>query len=324
MIPGRRYAFQVFHPGSPVLRIRYRDGVLIGPYGFPEWLAYAQAVVELPARSPELGVDEQRLLDVLTANLALAASGAAGWSGPDDYRTPASWTWAHAAMSRQVALVPIELHGAFRHLGGVSTSRPHRPHRGVSGADGAPPTLGYAEQLAEEALTKLETHLGHPLPGAYRSFLAHTNGGWPTFPAIHPRYGFLVDQPFFGLARTDRCQDLSYATVAFRDRLTPDWLAVGFVQGGLLAVKVQGGDEGSVWYWDDDDHRDRDEYTANEVCEKLLHRCADDFADFWGALRPVPKRLLTLAAAAVAEHQVTIVAPEGMGTSLPAARRRQR
>ena len=61
-------------------------------------------------------------------------------------------------------------------------------------------------------MTKLEEHLGLPLPGAYRAFLARTNGGRPAAPAVHPGHGFLVDQPFFGLARTDRSQDLGYAS----------------------------------------------------------------------------------------------------------------
>ena len=75
MFPGARYAFRVFHPASPALRIRYRQGVLVGPHGFPEWLPYARAVVELPPRPAALTVDEGRVADVLAANLAVAGSG---------------------------------------------------------------------------------------------------------------------------------------------------------------------------------------------------------------------------------------------------------
>ena len=94
---------------------------------------------------------------------------------------------------------------------------------------------------------------------------------------------------------------------------------MGYVQGGLIAVKVRGGDEGSVWYWDDDDPRDRDDYTAVEVCDKLLHRCADDFAAFWGALRPVPEWLLDVASGWVASG-AACRDPGRDGRGLPAAR----
>lgn len=322
MIPGARYAFRVFHPAAPALRIRYRQGVLVGPHGFPEWLPYARAVVALPPPPAALTVDEGRVAGVLAANLAMAGSGDPLWRGSDDHATPAGWTWAYLAMSRQVALVPAELHGAFRHLGGVSTTPSAKPGRGltVDANDGAPPRIEHEQRLAEEAVKKLEEHLGCVLPDAYREFLARTNGGRPAAPAVHPRHGFLVDQPFFGLARKDRSQDLGYASAWFNDRLTPHWLAVGYVQGGLLAVKVRGDDKGSVWYWDDDDPRDRDEYTAVEVCDKLLHRCADDFASFWGALRTVPGWLLDVASGWVATGAATPLTPDGMGADLPATR----
>ena len=320
MIPGGRYAFQAFHAGSPMLRIRYRDGVLVGPHGFPEWLPYARAVVDLPDVPSDLGSDELRLVDVLTANLAMAATGDPLWELPADGGTPAGWVWAHLAMSRRVALVPAELHGAFRHLGGVSTTRAGGRRRGLPGTGGPPPRLRYGERLADEAVAKLEDQLGYRLPAAYRDFLARTNGGHPAGPAVHPGHGFLVDQPLFGLARPDRLQDLGYATAWFGDRLTADWLAIGYVQGGLLAVRVRGGDEGSVWYWDDDDRRDTDEYTAHDVCTRLLHRCADDFTAFWLALRAVPEPLRKRAAAAATGDQVSVRGPAGAGASLPAAR----
>lgn len=323
MVPGARYAFQFFHPAPPMLRVRYREGVLIGPHGFPEWVPYARAVVALPNPPAELTVDERRVVDVLAANLAAAAGGDPLWRGPDDHGTPAGWTWAHLAMTRQVALVPVELHGAFRHLGGVSTTPASGSGRGLALNEGSPPQIEYTQRLAEEAVTKLEDHLGYPLPTGYRAFLAHTNGGRPALPAVHPRYGFVVDQPFFGLAREDRSQDLGYAAAWFGDRLTPDWLAIGYVQGGLLAIKVRGGDEGSIWYWDDDDPRDTDEYTAADICDRLLHRCADDFASFWGSLRVVPGWLLDTAAGWVATGTAVPVTPDGMGGSLPAARREE-
>jgi hypothetical protein len=302
-----------------MLRIRYRGGVAIGPHGFPDWIPYARAVVQLPAARSDLGVDEARVLDLLTANEAVARGGDPLWVDVDTGGTPAGWTWAHVAMTRQIALVPVELHGAFRHLGGVSTGGFGRGARGLRVGDRRPPGIRFTERLSEEATNKIEEHLGYVLPAAYRSFLAGTNGGRPARPAVHPGFGFLVDQPFFGVSRRDWLQDLVYANEWFGDRLSADWLAVGYVQGGLIAVRVRGGDEGSVWYWDDDDHRDTDEHSAEDVCERLLHRCADDFGSFWRALCDVPEALRDGAIRAAAD--ALVVAPERLGTSLPAARR---
>ncbi|MBX6354281.1 MAG: HNH endonuclease [Micromonosporaceae bacterium] len=305
MIPGAQYAFQVIHPGSPMLRIRYRNGVGVDPWGFPDWTPYARAVAELPPASPDLGVDEARVLDVLRASEALGTP------------TPAGWTWAHLGRTRRIALVPVELHGAFRHLGGVSTGGADRRRRGLPGTSGGPPSILVTERLSSDAVAKVEEHLGYALPPAYRDFLARTNGGRPATPAVHPGFGFLVDQPFFGLSRQDWMQDLVYANAWFGDRLTADFLAVGYVQGGLIAVRVRGGDEGSVWYWDDDDPRDRDELTAEEICARLLHRVADDFTAFWTALRDVPEALRALAAAGPAR----LLDDPRIGTALPTRRR---
>jgi hypothetical protein len=320
-IPGASFAFQVVHPGSPILRIRYRRGVGIDPYGFPDWIPYARVLVELALSSPDLGMDEARVVDLLTANEVAAGTGDPLWMEEVGGGTPAGWTWAQLGMTRRIALVPIELHAAFRHLGGVSTGTADRRRRGLPVGDGTPPTMRLSERLSDEAVTKIETHLGYSLPSAYRDFLSRTNGARPGIPAVHPDFGFVADQPFLGVARQDWMQDLVYANGYFRDRLTADWLAVGYVQGGLIAVRVRGGDEGSVWYWDDDDPRGRATYTAEDVCSNLLHRVADDFVAFWLALRDVPESLRALAASNAANGQAAVVTEDRLGSALPAARR---
>jgi hypothetical protein len=108
---------------------------------------------------------------------------------------------------------------------------------------------------------------------------------------VHPDFGFVVDQPLFAAARPDSLQDLVYANGRFGYRFTDDWLAVGYVQDGLVVIRVRGDDAGSLWYWDDDDARDRDRFTAADVCERLLHRCADDSSAFWLDLRELPCRV---------------------------------
>jgi len=193
-MPGARYAMNVLHPGSPTLRIRYRDGVLIDPYGFPVWELYARALVEVPAPVPGLGRDEMRVLDVLAGNAVMTRAGndplwtdqAAVPGG-----TPSGWCWAHLGGARRIALVPIELHGSFRHGGGVRTMAVDSPHTGLR-VEPAPFTVRArpGEEVPAEVMSTLEAVLGHPLPPAYRRYLAETNGAPPAEPVVAAGFGF--------------------------------------------------------------------------------------------------------------------------------------
>lgn len=325
MVPGGGHAARIRQLTPPILRVRYRHGVAVNLHGFPEWDLYARAVVELPAPEPDLTVDEVRALDVLTANELMVLTGDPLWSfTANDYAalTPPGWVWTHLAFSRRLALVPAELHGAFRHSGGAAQLEIGRGRRGVRIDDSTPVPMDYRERLAEPLVAKLEGALGRALPEAYRLFLAHTNGAVPTTPGIHPRYGFVVDQPLFGLARADRHQDLYYANGWFRDRLTADFLAIGYVQGGLLVLRTAGEAAGSVWYQDDDDYRDDDSYDADHLCQHLLYRCADDFDAFWHSLAVAPRWMLNLVDTAVRSGRARVVATEGQGAALPTSKQR--
>jgi hypothetical protein len=316
-IAGARYAFQLAHPASPMLRVRYRRGVPVDPWGFPEWRPYARHLVALPPAIADLTVEEARVVDVRTAELVASASDDPLWEGA--VGTPPGWTWAHLAQVRQLALVPAELHTSFRHLGGVSVGARHRSGHGLAAAAGSPPRILVAERLSDAATDKADELFGVRLPDAYRSFLGRTNGGAPGEPAVHPGFGFVLDQPLFGF-RDDRTRDLGYVNAFFGDRLTADWLAIGLVQGGLLTLRIRGGaDEGVIGYLDDDDPRDRDNFTAEDVCERLMHRVAPDFTAFWTALRPVPVELAELAVAAAAG--AALVTTDDRGTMLPASHR---
>jgi hypothetical protein len=376
--PGASYALSVIHPGSPVLRVRYRHGVLVTPYGYPDWPLCARAVLELPPPPPGLTRHEVRVADVLAANLAMARAAAepdgdplwparpgpavpppatdpagpattvdpagparpvdsarsVGSTGPSSavdpavpagprtpvepaVATPAGWCWAHVAMTRQLALVPIELHGAFRHGGGLGTLPVTGSGIRVDEPAATVPLAG-AEAVPEELLTLLEQALGRPLPAAYRRFLAATNGAGPAGPAVLPGHGFLADQQLFGIARADRHQDLSYLVDWLRDRLTADFLPIGYVQGGLLAVRIAGGDLDSVWYLDDDDPRDRDGLDADQICANLLTRCADSVDDLRQRLVEPPLTLRAVAQHQVDQGQLREVRDEQIGAGLPA------
>ncbi|HEY2793596.1 MAG TPA: SMI1/KNR4 family protein [Micromonosporaceae bacterium] len=314
MMPAAAYALNIVHPPSPVLRIRYRDGVLIDPYGFPDWLLYARALVDLPDPVPGLGRDEMRVLDLLAANLLpsddplLAGSDA----------TPAGWCWAHLGRSRRLALVPIELHGAFRHGGGVRTMPVTSGRRGLR-RDADAEVLGFAtgDEVPDDVLNSLERVLGWALPSAYRAYLAETNGARPAEPAVLDGLGFIADQPLFGIARSDPHQDLAFARDHLTDRFSPDLLPIGYVQGGMLVL----GAAGEVYYWDDDDPADDARLGPAEIRSRLLRKCADDFDDLRRRLVSVPAYLLDIAAEWVFFGQVEPVHDVLAGAGLPPAMR---
>lgn len=334
-MPGARFAMNVIHPGSPALQVRYRDGVLVGPFGFPDWLMYARALVELPAPIAELTADEQRVWDVLAANRAMLGQDPLWPADPPEgaVPTPAGWCWAHLPAfegaaegtvgdSRRVALVPIELHGAYRHAGGIRVLPLDWHSRGVRSQEPAVPVPpGPGDEIPEGLVADLERLLGLLLPARYRRYLEATNGAAPAEPAVLDGPGFVADQPLFGLARPDRHQDLSFAAEWLRDRFTDDLLPVGYVQGGVLATKLAGDDIGSVWYWDDDDPRDNEDADQQYIRDHLLYRCADDWDAFWAALRRPAAVLIEVAADLVGSGQVFAVRHPLAGGALPAAMR---
>jgi hypothetical protein len=224
------------------------------------------------------------------------------------------------ARGREVVLVPAELHSSYRHLGGVSTMPVDRRRRGMRLDDDPRPTgVRPLQTVPEDVLLDLEAHLGLALPRRYRDYLARGNGGEPVHVGVLSGAGFVADQPLFGLGRDDRHQDLIGANNWLADRFTDEFLAIGYVQGGMIAVKVRGAGTDSIWYWDDDDFRDDDAFDAAYISAHLLHRCAADIDEFWAALRNPAKLLLTLVAQLVESGEVHQLLPEGAGDALPGA-----
>jgi hypothetical protein len=89
--------------------------------------------------------------------------------------------------------------------------------------------------------------------------------------------------------------DLVYINKCLRDHLTKDYLGVGFVQGGLIAVQVKGQAVGSVWFCAYDDARDEDGLPVQERVERLLRPCGADFDEFLLRLAGSPPELETVA-----------------------------
>ena len=323
--PGQRYALHVIHPGSPVLRIRYRQGILVAPSGVPDWLLYARALVDLPPVPDGLTRDEARVVDVLAANEVMVAAGDPLWEFThSDYaaRTPPGWTWAHLTTGRRLALVPADLHASYRHIGGVNLLRGTAPGYGLrADPEPRPVPVETAESLSDDLAAELDQRLGYRLPPAYREFLIATNGPTPTEPGVLEDLGLIVDQPWFGLSRADRQQDLLYLNNWYADRFTADFLAVAPVQGGLLAVKVAGDDPDSLWYFDDDDPRDDEAFDAAYICANLLYRVADDVSGLWADLALPAADLLAVVDHLVRGGSAHEVREKLQGAWLPANRR---
>ncbi len=149
--------------------------------------------------------------------------------------------------------------------------------------------------VAEDEVLGVEEDLGYRLPGAYRSFLKAAGGCAPVGAALDPELGLLVDQPFFTVRGEAAVNDLVYINKCLRDHFTKDYLGVGFVQGGVLAVKVKGDAIGSVWFCAYDDARDQDGWSVQDRVERLLLPCGEDFDAFLLRLAGGPPELETVA-----------------------------
>jgi A nuclease of the HNH/ENDO VII superfamily with conserved WHH/SMI1 / KNR4 family (SUKH-1) len=320
-IPNGQFAGRIIEFSDPELDRKFPHGIYLTMHGYPEFAVYARHTVQIADPPSGLSVDEIRVTDVIAANLLAADSGDPLWEPRGNTATPQGWAWAHAAESRLLHCVPIELHGAFRHHGGMATLKADRNRSGLF-TEGMlePVAFERSGSVPEEAMKQLEQHLGFGLPASYRRFLAGTDGGRPISPAVNLASGFIADQWLFGLRREDPHQDLVYANQALYDRFTEEFLGIGYVQGGMLALKIRGAEAGSVWLFDDDDPRDSESRDATSVCAELLKRVGNDFDDFARHLVALPQQIVDIARSAVdSGHAKSITDIEHLGAALPEA-----
>jgi hypothetical protein len=314
--PNAAYAGQVVHFPDPVRSGRYPAGVRVDGQGHPDFGPYARAAAEVADPPQGFGVDELRLTDYVSANAALHASGHELWKDVETpVATPHGWTWHHSAGragpgSRRMELVPVEVKALLRHHAGLAVSaadhgrrgtRPLQEKRPVHFSLDLPPVEEGREQpvagVSEQRLQAAEEGLGYSLPGPYRTFLKAAGGLAPKGVALDTEYGVLVDQPFLTLRDIRGLDDLVYVNKCVRDHLTKDYLAVAYVQGGLIAMKVRGASIGTVWFLPYDDARDDGSpaLTPQQRCEQLLLPCGDDFDGFLLRLAGSPPELQTVA-----------------------------
>ncbi|GAA1349179.1 SMI1/KNR4 family protein [Streptomyces beijiangensis] len=298
--PNAAYAGQVVNFPDPVRAARHPRGVRVDSDGYPVLAPYARAAAEIADPPEGFGVDELRLTDYVSANAAMAADGHELWGTIPAVATPHGWTWHHVPGTRRLELVPVEVKALLRHHGGIATATVDHAKRGTRPLQETRPVHFNvpkgAVAVTEQQLLGAEEDLGCRLPGAYRSFLKAAGGCAPVGAALDAELGLLVDQPFFTIRDEAAVNDLVYVNKCLRDHLTKDFLGVAFVQGGLLAVKVKGGDAGSVWFCAYDDVRDVDAaWSPAERVERLLMPCGEDFDAFLARLAGNPPELETVA-----------------------------
>ncbi len=297
--PNAAYAGQVVRFPDPVRAARYPHGVRVDDHGYPDFSPYARAAAEIAEPPEGFGVDEMRLTDYVSANVALARSGHELWSDLPPVATPHGWTWHHVPNTRGLVLVPVEVKSLLRHHGGLATSTADHRKRGTRPLQEQRPVhFGLPKgsvAVTEEQVLGVEEDLGYRLPGAYRTFLKAAGGCAPVGVALDPELGLLLDQPMFTVRDEAAVNDLVYANKCLRDHLTKDYLAIGYVQGGLLAIRVKGDRQGSVWFCAHDDVRDRDGWSVHDRVGELLLPCGDDLDSFLLRLAGNPPELETVA-----------------------------
>ncbi|MEU5647487.1 SMI1/KNR4 family protein [Streptomyces milbemycinicus] len=297
--PNTAYAGQVVHFPDPVRAARHPKGVRVDENGYPDFTPYARAAVEIAEPPEGFGVDELRLTDFVSANAALHDVGHDLWDGSSSVATPHGWTWHHVVGTRRLELIPVEVKALLRHHGGLATAAVDQDKRGTRPLQETRPVhFGLPKRgisVTEEQVLGVEEDLGYRLPAAYRAFLKAAGGCAPVGAALDPELGLLVDQPFFTVRDEAAVNDLVYVNKCLRDHFTKDFLGVGFVQGGVIAVKVKGDAIGSVWFCAYDDARDRDGWTVQDRVEHLMLPCGDDFDAFLLRLAGNPPELETVA-----------------------------
>jgi len=299
--PNAAYAGQVVRFPDPVRAARHPHGVLVDDAGHPVFTPYARAAAEIAEPPEGFGIDELRLTDHVSANAALHAAGHELWGGVQSpVGTPHGWTWHHVSGTRRLELVPVEVKALLRHHGGLAGSVVDHAKRGTRPLQETRPAhFGLPKDpvsVTEDQVLEAEEELGYRLPGAYRTFLKAAGGCAPRGVALDPSLGLLIDQPFFTVRDEAALNDLVYVNKCLRDHLTKDYLAVGYVQGGVLAVKVRDEDAGSVWFCAYDDVRDGDGWpSVQERVADLLLPCGENFDVFLARLAGNPPELETVA-----------------------------
>jgi hypothetical protein len=300
--PNAAYAGQLVRFPDPVRAARHPKGVWVDDDGYPDFSPYARAAAEIAEPPDGFGVDELRLTDYVSANAAQHSVGHELWAGLLPVATPHGWTWHHVAGTRRLELIPVEVKALLRHHGGLAASAADQTKHGTRPLQDARPVhFGLPTDpvaVTEDRIGDAEEELGYRLPGAYRTFLKAAGGCAPVGVALDPGLGLLVDQPFFTLRDEAAVNDLVYVNKCLRDHLTKDYLAVAYVQGGVLALKVRGDDVGSVWFCAYDDVRDGGDIeweSPQERLAALLQPCGANFDDFLLRLAGNPPELDTVA-----------------------------
>lgn len=103
-IINRKFAGHTFYPSDSQLRAMYPNGVKFDANGFPNFSPYSKANVKI-------NMTGDYYKDFVAANEAI------GIKGP---KPPKNFTWHHHQDMTTMQLVPVDIHNAVRHTGGMA------------------------------------------------------------------------------------------------------------------------------------------------------------------------------------------------------------
>ncbi|MFC7624410.1 SMI1/KNR4 family protein [Microlunatus sp. GCM10028923] len=135
---------------------------------------------------------------------------------------------------------------------------------------------------SEEQIAAVETALGVRLPEKYRSWLMQTNG---CLVGEYTRVPGVAEGTFSEIDAVESLPSINQSSL--NDLIPDDFLQVTISFGGSLAIKIEGEDQGSVWWassW-----KAEVDGILDEPSREIMFRLADDWDAFLVLDFPEPK-----------------------------------
>jgi hypothetical protein len=145
-------------------------------------------------------------------------------------------------------------------------------------------------RLRPGRLRRFEESAGFVLPDDYRAFLQQHNGGepspanWHCGPTVNdPVYGWteisVFVRDFLSITRKPDYASIERTRDVYRDRIPPELLVIGDDgAGNAICLRVDGQDEGSIWFWFHENESDSAPWWNN------LQLLAPTFTEFFEGL----------------------------------------
>ncbi|GAB3768691.1 SMI1/KNR4 family protein [Microlunatus parietis] len=135
---------------------------------------------------------------------------------------------------------------------------------------------------SEEQIAAVETELGVRLPVPYRNWLKQTNG---CLVGEYTRVPGVGEGTFSEIDAVEALPSINRSSL--NDLIPDDFLQLTISFGGSLAIKINGDDQGSVWWassW-----KAEVDGILDEPSREIMFRLADDWDAFLALDFPEPK-----------------------------------